>query len=61
MNVDAESSNDMKDHVISGACNIIFMRPELLRSKWRNLLSTSTYQKRLVGIIVDEAHCVVKW
>ena len=37
------------------------MSPEMLVSKWRTLFSTKEYQQRLVGLIIDKAHCVIKW
>lgn len=59
--VDADSSKEVKNGVNKGRYNILFMSPELLVSKWRSLFVTSIYQRRLVGMIIDEAHCVVKW
>ena len=60
-NVDADSSPDMKANAIKGDYNILYMSPELLVTTWRSLFSNSEYQKQLVGLVVDEAHCVVKW
>ena len=37
------------------------MSPELLVDRWRELFLTSVYKSRLVGMVIDEAHCVVKW
>lgn len=28
---------------------------------WRQMLQSTVYQKNLVGVIIDEAHCVEKW
>ena len=39
----------------------MFMGPEQLVSEWRTLLSNDIYKSRLVGLIIDEAHCFVKW
>lgn len=34
----------------------------MMVGKWRSLFKTNKiYQTRLVGLVVDEAHCVVKW
>uniref|UniRef100_A0A1X7SKC7 Helicase ATP-binding domain-containing protein n=1 Tax=Amphimedon queenslandica TaxID=400682 RepID=A0A1X7SKC7_AMPQE len=59
--LDSESSKEMEHNVCRGQYSIVFLSPELLVQKWRNLLLTSTYKSRLVGLIIDEAHCVVKW
>lgn len=59
--VDSNSLKGVKDEVNKGHYNILFMSPELLMIKWRSLLGSSIYQSCLVGVIIDEAHCVVKW
>ena len=59
--LDAESSSVVKQNVVNGMYSILFMSPELLVNKWRSLFSSSIYQARLVGLVIDEAHCVVKW
>ena len=59
--LDAESSPEVKQNVVNGLYSILFLSPELMVNKWRSLLSSPVYQKRLVGLIIDEAHCVVKW
>jgi ATP-dependent DNA helicase RecQ len=59
--LDSETTSEVKKNVTAGYYNILFMSPEQLVNKWRCLFSTSVYKERLVGLIVDEAHCVVKW
>ena len=59
--VDAESSPDVKANVNKGKYSILYLSPELLVTTWRNLFSNSEYEERLVGLVIDEAHCVVKW
>ena len=54
--IDAESSADVKIAVNNGQYNIVFMSPELLVGKWRNILGSEIYKKCLLGLIVDEAH-----
>ena len=41
----------------------IYISPEFILGKrmWRNMLLNEHYQKHLVGLIVDEAHCVKSW
>ena len=62
--VSAESSdNSMKDGVIKGEYQLVYIIPELLmvNLKWREMLRSTVYQSKLRGFIVDEAHCVTKW
>ena len=51
---------DMKKKVQQGECQFVFFTPEALLSslKWRQLLTTSKYQTRIVAFVVDESHCV---
>ena len=37
------------------------MSPEQLVDRWRKLFVSPAYKSRLVGVIIDEAHCIVKW
>ena len=40
----------------------LFCVPEsLVRSKWRSAIESPQISKRIVAIVVDEAHCVSKW
>ena len=59
--IDAESKPEVKESVVKGRYSIVFMSPEMIVNKWRSLFENPLYQKRLAGIIIDEAHCVVKW
>ena len=59
--IDVDSSKKEKNDVAAGKFQIVFMSPELIVSKWRGLFTTAVYQKRLVGLVIDEPHCVVQW
>ncbi|XP_003389188.1 PREDICTED: uncharacterized protein LOC100639792 [Amphimedon queenslandica] len=59
--INSESTSDVKKNVTLGKYCIVFMGPEQLVDEWRSLLSSDVYMSRLVGLIIDEAHCVVKW
>jgi ATP-dependent DNA helicase RecQ len=59
--VDANSSKEVEKNVMMGYYSVVYMSPELMITKWRNLFASEIYQKRLKGIIIDEAHCIVKW
>ena len=52
-----------KDQLESGLYHIVFAHPEsLISTKFgRSLMLSEIYQKRLVSIVVDEAHCILDW
>ena len=49
--------------VREGAYQLIYLSPESLLCvlQWREMFRSSVYQENLIGMIVDEAHCVEKW
>ena len=51
------------DNVARGQCQVLLISPESLLTSfvWRKMLCSSVYQKNLVGVVIDEAHCVKKW
>ena len=52
------------DNVARGQCQVLLISPESLLTSfvWRKmLLCSSVYQEKLVGLVIDEAHCVKKW
>ena len=53
----------VKDAVFEGQYQLVFISPEsLIRNlRWREMLRNDVYQHNLVGLAVDEAHCVTKW
>ena len=52
-----------KSSICAGDYQVLFVSPEmLLRDKeMRDILQSPTYQENVVGLAVDEAHCVKKW
>ena len=46
----------------NGECCVVFTSPECLlgNGQWRSMLSSDIY-KNLIGIVVDEAHCISHW
>ena len=46
-----------------GECCVVFTSPESLlgNGRWRSMLSSDIYKKNLIGIVVDEAHCIHHW
>ena len=51
------------DNVRTGQCQLVYISPEsILRNpQWREMLLTSAYKENLVGLVIDEAHCITKW
>ena len=53
----------IRQQVEKGVFSLVFMSPESLLKvlRWREMFRSKIYQDNLVGLIVDEAHCVEKW
>ena len=54
---------DALEGVKKGQFQLLYISPEsLLRNpQWRELLLSKVYSENLVALVVDEAHCVIKW
>ena len=54
---------DVKRGVYGGKYDVVFFTPEILinSKRWRKVLTSDTYIRRLKALVVDEAHCVSKW
>lgn len=62
--VGAEQIDPMvKSKVLNAEVQLVFNTPEsIIENKtYRNMLLSPPYQERLVGLVVDEAHCVKLW
>ena len=59
----AESVNRDPEGIDNGESTYVFMSPEssLSNERWRFILENKVYQERLIGIVVDEANCIVDW
>ncbi len=53
----------VRQGIEKGDYQIVFISPEALffGTEWRQILSSRIYHLKLVGFIVDEAHCIKKW
>ena len=59
----AEQEQRILKDVEMGRYNIVFASPESMLSvnRWRRMLTCEVYKKHLIGIAVDEAHCISHW
>ena len=46
-----------------GTFTFVYLSPEsaLTTERWRNTLESEIYQESLIGVAVDEVHCVTEW
>ena len=53
----------VKREIKNGNFQVVFTSPEclFLSMKWKNMLLSNVYQQSLIGVVVDEAHCIKKW
>ena len=60
---DEQESEEAKQLVERGECQIVYGSPEAFLStkRWRTMLSNDPYKKRLCLVAVDEAHCISHW
>ena len=63
INVSKDIGEKKKEALHQGEYQIILFSPdELLQNElWHDMILSKTYNKALVGLVVDEAHCVKKW
>ena len=61
--ITSEISLEEELAVLQGEFSLVYISPEqlLARGKWREMLRSDVYREKMVGFIVDEAHCVKKW
>lgn len=50
-------------NVEEGNVQLLYVSPEsILRNpRWREMLLSPVYQRKLAAIVVDEAHCILQW
>ncbi len=60
---DTHMNQDTRKRIKGGEYQLIFTSPEALftTTQWLDTLSSELFQSNLVGLIVDEAHCIKKW
>ena len=57
------SDPEILQQVKNGTYTLVYGSPEcFLSSKaWRDILSDTDFTAKLVGVAIDEAHCIVQW
>ena len=50
----------MKCKVLNGNVQLVYISPEMNKT-YRSMLLSPQYQKNLVALVIDEAHCVKTW
>ena len=63
MHIHFAENIDDSDGIMQGNYQLLYASPEsVLRvDKWRNMLGSSVYQENLMGVAIDEAHCICTW
>ena len=49
--------------IINGEMNIVYSSPEAMLSNnhWREVICSPVYQRSVIAVAVDEAHCITHW
>ena len=56
-----DESLNSKD-VMEGKFHVVYGTPEAwTQGQWWKMLHTKTYQEKVLLIVADEAHCILKW
>ena len=60
---EAQDDKTASSRVINGEVQLIYISPENLicNPKYRKMLLTPVFRENLIGIAVDEAHCIKTW
>ena len=60
---EAQTDRTASHRVVKGDVQLVLISPEnlLCNTKYRQMLLSPVYKERLIGVAVDEAHCVKTW
>ena len=58
-----EDDPEIIQQVIEGYYILVYCSPEAVLSTatWRGILSSSIFKEELIGVAIDEAHCITQW
>lgn len=57
------SNSKMIEEIEEGIYSLVYMSPESLLSKntFRRILSSGSFRKHCIGVVIDEAHLISQW
>jgi len=60
---EAQTDPSAQARVINGEVHLVLISPEniLCNCHYRNMMLSAVYKEKLIGVAVDEAHCVKTW
>ena len=60
---ESQVDHTARTRVLRGEIELVFISPEsmICNPHYRNMLLSNVYKKNLIGVAVDEAHCVKTW
>lgn len=60
---EAQTEKSVVKRVLNGDVQLVYVTPENIVENpiYRNMLASKAYVKKLVALIVDEAHCIKMW
>ena len=58
-----EDDPEIIQPVIEGYYILVYCSLEAVLSiaTWRGILSSTTFKEKLIGVAIDEAHCITQW
>ena len=58
-----QKDQTVQQKVLNGHLDLVYISPENLinNPRYRNMLHTPIYKEQLIGVTVDEAHCIKTW
>ena len=58
-----EDDQEMKSDVKNGKFQLVCFTPKslIIQKRWREVICSDNYQKRIRGLVIDEAHTIKKW
>ena len=61
--ITSDQTESVLKKIENGEYTLVFMSPEstLDNERWRSMIVSPLYSKSLMGIAVDEVHCVTQW
>lgn len=60
---EAQTDPAAERKVLKGEIQLVLISPESIVNvtRYRNMLLSQVYKEKLVGLVIDEAHCVKTW